>query len=329
MKKIALKVSIVFVLISSLVAGMQVVKVTQANPTWGVYPTEPNQDKPILIIENPQNDSICTQNGIILNFTVIKPSSWNQIVAPFGSPAVGRIESVNVSLNGKQEYQDFLNTNYLNGADNWNKNYSICISGLLLGTNIIEVTVFAKTSYFNENSTNNMVSFYPMNVTDTLYLNYSEASPTPTLSLIELPYGGLNPNPTPNSTNVPLNTTISLYFTRPPSICDLNITPNVPIKERIFENDGFSGTYVFYLAEQLQPQTTYTVTITYGQETAPEGFKPTTNRTWLFTTEITPILSPSPTPDNIQAEDATPTIIILALVIAIVAVAAVFLRKRK
>lgn len=119
-------------------------------------------------------------------------------------------------------------------------------------------------------------------------------SPTPAPSLIELPYAAGNFTPIPNSTNVPLNATISITFGRPPSICNLNITPTVPVKERIFKAEGFGGTYIFYLATQLMPQTTYSVTITFGQETAQEGFAPTSTRTWNFTTG-TSMTNPSPT----------------------------------
>ena len=151
-------------------------------------------------------------------------------------------------------------------------------------------------------------------------------SPTSASSLIELPYAAGNFSPAPNSTNVPLNTTISISFGRPPSICELNITPNVPIKERIFESEGFGGTYIFYLSEQLQPQTTYTVTITFGQETASEGFAPTTTRTWTFTTGM-----PTPIADRgFETEDYTITIIIYTSIAIVIAVAAlVYFKKRR
>ena len=151
----------------------------------------------------------------------------------------------------------------------------------------------------------------------------------PTPSLIELPYAAGNFSPTPNSTNVPLNTTISITFGRPPSICDLNITPNVPIKERVFKVEGFGGTYIFHLAEQLQSQTTYTATITFGQENASEGFAPTSTRAWNFTTQQS-TLEPSPTSDNLQVEDFTPMIIIIGLVAIAVAVGVlVYFKKIK
>lgn len=150
-------------------------------------------------------------------------------------------------------------------------------------------------------------------------------SPTPTPSLIELPYAAGNFSPTPNSTNVPLNTTISISFGRPPSICDLNITPNVPIKERIFKAEGFGGTYIFHLAEQLQSQTTYTVTITFGQENASEGFAPTSIRTWAFTTG-----APIPIADTeFQTEIYTPAIIICTSIAVVVALAVLFYFKKR
>jgi hypothetical protein len=184
----------------------------------------------------------------------------------------------------------------------------------------------------------NQLDRYPLMLPSHM-INNAMVFPTPSLSptiipkLIELPYAAGNFSPTPNSTNVPLNTTISISFGRPPSICDLNITPNVPIEERKFGSEGFGRTYIFRLAEPLQPQTTYTATITFGQETASEGFAPTSTRTWNFTTlpqPQQPTLEPSPTSENILVEDFTPTIIIIGLVAAAVAVGVlVFFKKRR
>ncbi len=130
----------------------------------------------------------------------------------------------------------------------------------------------------------------PWNTTSTASstpLPVQSSTPTPASSLIELPYAAGNFTPAPNTTNVPTNTTIAITFARPPQICNLTLIPNVAIKERTFHAEGFGGTYVFHLAELLQPQTTYTVTVTFGQETAPEGFAPTSTRTWSFTTTDT------------------------------------------
>jgi hypothetical protein len=194
--------------------------------------------------------------------------------------------------------------------------------------------------WHNTTTTSELISF-DVQTTDT------ENSPTSTLiatqpphpipspSLIELPYAAGNFSPTPNSTNIPLNATISISFGRPPSICNFNITPTVALEERVFKPEGFGGTYVFYLAELLQPQTTYTVTIIYGQETAKEGFKPTTDRTWQFTTETssTSNLStsaPIPTRTNFFVfPDLLPLSIGLVIILAIGTLGTIiYLKKR-
>ena len=174
----------------------------------------------------------------------------------------------------------------------------------------------------DDNNKDNYPLMSPSNISTSPPQN---PSPTPTPSLIELPYATGNFSPNPNSTNVPLNTTISISFSRPPSICDLNITPNVPIKERIFKAEGFGGTYIFHLSEQLQPQTTYTVTITFGQENASEGFAPTSTRTWNFTTGM-----PIPIADTeFHTEIYTPAIIICTSIAVVVALAVLFYFKKR
>jgi hypothetical protein len=64
----------------------------------------------------------------------------------------------------------------------------------------------------------------------------------------------------------------------------MSISPEVAVKERIDEVIDFSGRYTFILSELLEPNTTYTVTIFFGDYAAPEGFAPTSTKTWSFTT---------------------------------------------
>jgi hypothetical protein len=175
-------------LVISFLAGTIFVEVAKANPYWGVYPVAPNQDKPILVVESPTNYSTIIEGNITLNFTVIKPSSWNMSVAPFGTCANGRIDSVNVSLNGLQEFQEFLYFDNLNGGGSWNKSYSLNLGELHLGLNAVQVIASALALSSSGN--------YPMNVTSTLYLNYSEISPTPTISPIITPSPSTTQQPT-------------------------------------------------------------------------------------------------------------------------------------
>ena len=173
-KKIFMAAITVSLFLISIFAGMKAAEIAKANPYWGwvpgVVPAEPSKDKPILVIESPGNYSTCNEGNIALNFTIIKPSSWNHTVLPFGDCANGHIKSVNVSLNGIQEFQDYLNADNLNGGDYWNKSYSVNLEGLHFGINSLNVMVFANAFYIDKTSTNNTVSYYPMNVTDTLYL---------------------------------------------------------------------------------------------------------------------------------------------------------------
>ena len=82
-----------------------------------------------------------------------------------------------------------------------------------------------------------------------------------------------------------VTTTISVTFPRSPQIVELEIEPEVEISRVSKEIVGVaSGRFTFHLAQPLKPDTTYTVTITYGQEEAPQGFLPTSTTTWQFTT---------------------------------------------
>jgi hypothetical protein len=194
----------VIFLLTSLTAGTLLVELAKANPYWGwvpgVVPAEPSKDKPVVLIESPGNYSLCAEGNVTLNFTVVKPSSWNHTVLPFGDCANGHIRSVNVSLNGVEEFQDYLNADNLNGGSYWNKSYSLNIGGLRLGTNALSVTVFANAFYIENNSTDEAVSVYPMNITDILFL-ICGTSPTPSPS--PSPSPTISPSPPPSPTKAP------------------------------------------------------------------------------------------------------------------------------
>jgi len=103
-------------------------------------------------------------------------------------------------------------------------------------------------------------------------------------TLPTLPYAPFNLFPEPDSIDVPLDTNISISISRPPAIVNISICPEVEIKERTDEAIGYNGRYTFILSELLEPSTTYNVTIIFGDYAAPEGFAPTSTRTWNFTT---------------------------------------------
>jgi len=132
------------------------------------------------------------------------------------------------------------------------------------------------------------------------------ATPTPTL--LPLPYHPYDIYPEPNSTDVPVTVNISITFSRPPPIVELHSDPEIEISHVTKETvDIASGRFTFHLAKPLQPETVYTVTITYGQEKAPEGFKPTSTITWSFKTASIPTPTPYPTSTPTESPKPSPT----------------------
>ncbi|MBM4401095.1 MAG: hypothetical protein FJ045_04005 [Crenarchaeota archaeon] len=69
--------------------------------------------------------------------------------------------------------------------------------------------------------------------------------------------------PPPNSTNIPLDTTITIDALASASLNDLHMTPEVPIA-RVYSEVSGPLTYLntFYPAQLLKPATSYTVSVT-------------------------------------------------------------------
>lgn len=88
--------------------------------------------------------------------------------------------------------------------------------------------------------------------------------------------------PPPNSTNIPLDTTIIIDTLNSAEISSLHITPELPIDRVTSENSGsLSSLRTFYPAQQLKPGTTYHVSATimgtpvaWSFTTTSEPFKP-------------------------------------------------------
>ena len=161
-----------------------------------------------------------------------------------------------------------------------------------------------------------------------LYVPIDEVSEPP--PPIELPWAAGNYFPEPDSVDVPLDTNISISFGRPPSIVNMSLSPEVPIKERTFESIWVAGgKYTFHLAELLEPSTTYTVTMVFGQESAPEDFAPISTRTWNFTTKAQstePTLPPDP--DQTGFEFPTAEVIISTIIISLALVTIYYLKRK-
>jgi hypothetical protein len=85
--------------------------------------------------------------------------------------------------------------------------------------------------------------------------------------------------PPPNSTNVPLDTTITVDALASAALNDLHLTPEVPIGRRYSEvTSPLTYLNTFYPAQLLKPATSYTVSVTILNEPF----------SWSFTTTSEP-----------------------------------------
>jgi hypothetical protein len=132
---------------------------------------------------------------------------------------------------------------------------------------------------------------------------------TPENYLSEVEGMDINIGPKPNATDVPLDTTITIDAFSSATLNDLQTTPEVPIANVAVEVSGpIAYKQTFYPAQQLEPATTYTVTVTirdtpvsWSFTTTSEQYQPTisfylaTYAPWIAiaTATITTLLSAS------------------------------------
>lgn len=114
--------------------------------------------------------------------------------------------------------------------------------------------------------------------------------------------------PDPDSSGVRRNTSIGLFAPRPVGLLELYLNPNVKIANFSKEMVLYSAEYTVHFTEFLQPLTTYTATIIYGQTIPPSiHHAPICIKSWSFTTGNFPNPSPTPTPTESPTSTATPT----------------------
>ena len=102
---------------------------------------------------------------------------------------------------------------------------------------------------------------------------------TPPQSILYVDTMDINVGPPPNSTNIPLGTTITIDALAIADLNDLQLTPKVPISHVSSETTGpLTYKTTFYPAEPLNPATTYNVSVTISENPV----------SWVFTTTTTP-----------------------------------------
>jgi hypothetical protein len=134
LKRKGLALTLISTLLLIAVASL-FLRLASANPV--PWPSTPNQEKPTLKVETPQNNTAYDASSVYLNFTVTKPDSWNAVhmVVHY----IGGIASVNVYLDGN--LTDYGRT-YATGSS-----FSVKLNQTASGPHLLNVTVQSYTYY--------------------------------------------------------------------------------------------------------------------------------------------------------------------------------------
>jgi len=183
MKRTGLALTLIFALFVASLFVVQVIEVAKANAI--PWPDTPNQDKPVLTVKTPQNNSEYNANGVYLNFTVTAPDSWNKIY--WVVHYIGYIHSLDVFLDGENIRYSHSGLGYYNNSGS----FSVKLNQLASGGHMLNVTVLSFTYYrgpaYNNShivsditSSSGPVYKYPIVVSDIVYFTVvGEPSPSP------------------------------------------------------------------------------------------------------------------------------------------------------
>jgi len=103
MKRTAFAIISLVVLFSTVVAS-QLCSSANANPGWNPFAYLLNSE-PQIIIDSPVRGETYSENGVWLNFTVIKPSDWVELEGHFTS-VIYYIDSINIPSSINQNYSE-------------------------------------------------------------------------------------------------------------------------------------------------------------------------------------------------------------------------------
>ncbi len=336
MKKIALTAIIIFELLCSLVAGMQVVEVAKANPvalSW--LPTSPDTSQPGLIIQSPLQNQTFTSDEVILNFTVAKPETWfgSQFFANpgFGSDLSmyycnGKIFAVKYSVDGIESQNiSVTDANVLApyySPLNRTLDFSINLT-LPEGKHVLTVSAMAESYYM---PAENWDAFSHGGVvkseTCTIIANSTETTfyvigTTPTITTTT------PQNTTYNNTNLSLNFTVSkLPFWTAYSLDNQANTTIIGNTTLTGLTEGPHSIVVYANDTAGNMGKSDTVFFTINMPTPSPTPSPSASPTQQ------PTLSHSPIADGLQTEDFTISIIIYSSIALIAALAALVYFKK-
>jgi hypothetical protein len=120
--------------------------------------------------------------------------------------------------------------------------------------------------------------------------------------------------PADNASNVPLETVILVTTFRNPTVSNLRLSPEAPVRNVVNIPD-LQGKTTFYLIEPLKPATTYNASVLVGNEAI----------TWNFTTTAQPL----PLQTQVSHAIATYSVEFSLLIAAIVTLLAVLIVTKR
>jgi hypothetical protein len=303
-KKAILSAIIISTLFASLVAGLQV-DLVGAN--FIPLPSEPPKEPPTITIITPEkNNTIIAGNELNFTYSISIPASWKNYLAPVYSPIEESISSIGL----------FLDTGYLvNNENTILGNHSKIIQTLSEGNHTLIVYAYATVSYRPAGTDPLWYINYDATGSTTIYFEVDNTAPTINLSSPT--------NQTINQASIPLsfsiNETTSQIFYSLDNQANTTLTGNTTLTAL---SEGTHNLVIY--ANDTVGNMGKSNLIFFTVNTAIPSPSPTSSPTQQ------PTLSPSPTEDNRQTENYTPTLIIIGLVtIAVVVGVIVYFKKRR
>ena len=156
-----------------LVVIFQFSSVVLANPI--PYPAESSQEFPTIKLNSPKDGEVLAATTVSLNFTVIKPDSWNFYWLT-KMPVIGTYD-VFMYMDGNLLSKNPLMDPGSSGFPT--ADYSVSLSMLTRGTHTVKIEVEAFTYYDDPEPEHGDYLTFSKNISETVYFTVNADMPTP------------------------------------------------------------------------------------------------------------------------------------------------------
>ena len=194
--KKVLALTLILALLFSAVATLQHIRLASADaygeisPDIPYGPVSPIPDPPVLIVQSPQRNTTYDVNDVLLNFTVITPSTWT------GST---NITVINYNFDGRVVTLWNLTDYPLSPTQQF-----LMLLNASTGQHTLEINVHAECTYYTDPRYNIFHSIFPIAVSETILFTVdTDAFPQPSVSIAS------PENKTYITFDVPLNFTVN------------------------------------------------------------------------------------------------------------------------